>query len=262
MHAWEKWHDWNATTMAPVTAWFVEALRARPGMSLLDVACGTGIPSLTLARRVGDTGAVLATDSSEEMLEAARRIADAAQLKNIAHQAMDMSALALEAERFDGASVAFGLMFAKEPAAAVRELVRVVKPGAPVAVSVWAEAGVNPWLATLFGSLRRFVPAPPAPAGGGPFRLAEPGVLEELFVASGLREVKVVARPIRAEFDSVEHHWEAMSEMAAPVRAVAATLPAGELEALRSAIAEAIAPYVTDGRPSIPGQALCAVGIR
>ena len=39
---WEKWHDWQAEPMRPVVDWYCTAIGARPGMRVLDAACGTG----------------------------------------------------------------------------------------------------------------------------------------------------------------------------------------------------------------------------
>src|SRR5688572_27928566 len=50
---WEKWHDWQAEPMRPVVDWYCTAIGARPGMRVLDAACGTGLPSLAIATGVG-----------------------------------------------------------------------------------------------------------------------------------------------------------------------------------------------------------------
>jgi ubiquinone/menaquinone biosynthesis C-methylase UbiE len=262
VNGWEKWHDWNAGMMRPVTAWFVEATRARPGARLLDAACGTGIPSLALAEHVRPNGHVIATDVSADMVAAAVRIASAKGAGGVEHLEMDMSALSFPDASFDAASAAFGLMFVPEPQRAVRELVRVVKPGAPVAVAVWDEAAKNPCLTTLFGPLARFVRTAAEPAPFSPFRLSAPGALAETLREAGLTRVEIVARAVGFDFASLQQHWEAMSDMASPLRAAAEQLSPSELAELKGAIAGEVKPYVVDGRVSIPGSALCAVGMR
>src|SRR5689334_119737 len=80
---WEKWHDWQAATMQPVTDWYLRATNARAGQKILDVACGSGLPALALAERVGETGKVVAVDISPTMLTATRRKAEALGLRNV-----------------------------------------------------------------------------------------------------------------------------------------------------------------------------------
>src|SRR5215831_7521623 len=89
---WEKWHDWQEQVMRPVTDWHLRAVRAAPGLRILDVACGTGLPALALAERIGPSGTVTAVDASPKMLEALGRKSRAAGLSNIDAQASDAAA--------------------------------------------------------------------------------------------------------------------------------------------------------------------------
>ena len=88
---WEKWHDWQAEIMRPVTDWYVRATGARAGQRILDVACGSGLPALALAERVGEAGKVLAIDISSKMLSATRRKACKAFAKAVQGELKDLS---------------------------------------------------------------------------------------------------------------------------------------------------------------------------
>src|SRR5712671_1350269 len=80
---WERWHDWQASVMKPVSDWYVRVTRAAPGQFVLDAASGTGIPALALASAVGPSGKVVATDVSLKMLGGVGRKAEAAGLRNV-----------------------------------------------------------------------------------------------------------------------------------------------------------------------------------
>lgn len=114
------------------TAAFVRAPR---GGRALDVCCGTGDLALLLARQVGHDGRVIGVDISGEMLSVARRKAETAKLVGIVEFALgDAEALALMDATFDGATVGFGIRNTLHPEVALRELHRVLRPGARLAI--------------------------------------------------------------------------------------------------------------------------------
>src|SRR5687767_11514810 len=83
MGGWEKWHELQERAQEPVTDWYVRATRVAPGQSLVDVACGTGIPALALAARAGASRTLVAVDTSASMLATLGRKAAARSLGNI-----------------------------------------------------------------------------------------------------------------------------------------------------------------------------------
>jgi SAM-dependent methyltransferase len=260
---WEKWHDWQAQVMQPVTDWYLRAVHAAPGQSILDVACGSGLPALALAERVGAAGEVVAVDLSSKMLNATRRKAAAAGLRNVETREADAASLGGPDAAFDAVTCKDGLMFCPDIVAAVREMRRVLRPGGRYAFSVWAEPQANPCFTTLFGPVVEIMQLPPpAPDAPGPFRLAAPGELERVVREGGFTDVALERVTITWTFTSVEHHWEVFSETAGPLERAAATLPGPELARLRKKITDAILPFETADGLRIPGVALCIAGAR
>lgn len=125
-----------------------------PGEAVLDVACGPGLLSAAAARAVGPTGRVLGVDLSEAMVLAARQQAEELGLAQASFARMDAEQLALPDAGvdtgFDLALCSLGLMYVPDPAAALRELHRVLRPGSRAVLAVWGERVRCGW-APLFG---------------------------------------------------------------------------------------------------------------
>ncbi len=96
-------------------------------MKVLDLACGSGEPSLSLARAVGPMGHVIATDIVPGMLEIAEENARRKGLSNIEFRIADAEAIPFPDESFDVVTCRFGVMFFSDPERAMREARRVLK---------------------------------------------------------------------------------------------------------------------------------------
>jgi len=132
-----------------------EAAGSGPGLRVLDVAAGTGNAAIPAARR----GArVVASDLTPELLEAGRQRAEAEDLSLEWRQA-DAEALPFGDGEFDAVLSCVGVMFAPHHQAVADELVRVLRPGGTLALLSWTPQG---FIGELFGTMRGFVPPPPA----------------------------------------------------------------------------------------------------
>jgi demethylmenaquinone methyltransferase/2-methoxy-6-polyprenyl-1,4-benzoquinol methylase len=104
-----------------------------PGQRALDVATGTGDLAFELARRVGASGEVVASDFSERMLELARAKA-LDRGSQVRFESANALALPYADDAFDAATVGFGARNFSDLAGGLREMVRVVRPGGRVVV--------------------------------------------------------------------------------------------------------------------------------
>jgi len=109
-------------------------LRPCPGQRLLDLCCGTGDLALLLAERVRPSGAVLGLDVAEAPLAEARRRAAQRPWLPLSFRSADALATGLGDGWADGAAMAYGLRNLADPAAGLRELRRLLRPGGRAAV--------------------------------------------------------------------------------------------------------------------------------
>lgn len=106
---------------------------AKKGNHVLDCATGTGDLAITFKEKVGDDGYVLGTDFCAEMIEPAPSKANGKGLV-IDFEVADAMNLPYEDNRFDIASISFGIRNVDDPVVAMKEMARVVKPGGKVVV--------------------------------------------------------------------------------------------------------------------------------
>lgn len=152
----------------------------RPGMRVLDVACGTGAGLLEAARRVGPGGLVLGVDLAEPMVaRAAERLRALDPGRGPAAVAavavMDAEQPALRPGSFDVVCVASAIYLLDDQAAALRGLRALLRPGGRLAVSDFGDLDRRwAWKDDLLGRL-----APPLEqlGGGHPGRAGLEGLL-------------------------------------------------------------------------------------
>ena len=121
----------------------VDAVRARPGERILDVATGTGMVAAALARRYDAD--VVALDQSPEMLAAAgERLKRSPELRvSLMHgEAED---LPFADGAFDHLTFTYLLRYVEDPQATLRELARVVAPGGRIASLEFGVPSREPW---------------------------------------------------------------------------------------------------------------------
>lgn len=171
--------------MAPFADIAIEAAGVGPGDRVLDLACGTGVVTRKLAGTVGASGRVCGSDLNPAMLAVAGDIGPA----GVEWSQAPADALPYPDSSFDAVVCQQGLQFFPDKVAALREVIRVLRPGGRLAVTVWAAAEHSPY----FAAQRAGVLAAIGDAGRNPLRAAMPtdpeGLLFEWATAAGLTAV-------------------------------------------------------------------------
>ena len=261
--AWEDYFDWYSAVFAPLMAWCGDAIAAAPGMHVLDVAAGSGQPSLTIAPRVQPGGTVLGIDFSAEMVAVAQRCARQAGATNVSFRTMDAEQLELTDASFDAVTCACGLIFFPDAQRALIEMRRVLKPGGRVAIGVWDEPSKNSFMTVGGGAVGQFLPpTPPNPNSPGAFRFAKPEVLEDALRGAGFGDVTIASVTMPIEFGSTQEYWEMFTECAAGIKTKISTLSEEDQVKLRRLVDERAAPHMVNGRLRLVATPLCTVATR
>ncbi len=222
---WAKWEQKFSAGLVEATDVLLDMAGVRPGMRVLDLACGAGSQTLRAASRVGPTGSVVATDISANMLEYVREHARRGAFDNITTVECAAEDLDPAQGPYDAAISRLGLMLFSSPSAALQAVKRVLKAKARFAALVFTAPANNPfaWLPMQI-LLRHAGKQPPTTGQPGIFALGGDGALERLLRDSGLIDVrtKVVRAPLRLANASVA--LQMMQEAFGAFRAVVSDL--------------------------------------
>jgi ubiquinone/menaquinone biosynthesis C-methylase UbiE len=226
---WAKWEHEFSAGLSAATDTLIDMADIRPGMRVLDLACGAGSQTIQTAKRVGPSGGIVACDISATMLDHVRQSAAAASLQNIETLECAADELNETLPPFDAAISRLGLMLFPSPSRALKVVQRVLKPGARFAALVFTTPDNNPFLArTMAIVLRCAGKSPPKPGQPGLFALGGNGILEGLMQDTGLAHVQT--KPVTASLNlpSASHALEMMREAFGAYRAVVADLSDAE----------------------------------
>lgn len=186
----------------------IAAAKAQPGEQVLDIGCGSGTTSFTLAQQVGPSGRVLGVDISEQLVEIARAaIPDGTP---IAFRCADAATAALPHGQFDLLFSRFGVMFFDDPVAAFAHMRSALKPGGRAAFICWRGAQENDWVRLPMAAIRDIVqPAPADPNAPGPFAFGDRQRLADILDAAGFTAIYI------APFDTALSYGRGASREAA-----------------------------------------------
>ena len=259
---WNKYRDIIRAMFMPLTDALIEDAHIVKGKSVLDVAGGNGEPSVTIAERVGPNGSVTCTDFAAEMVEAAKAAAARRGITNITFRQCSADALPFADSTFDVAVSRLGAMFFPDPLAGLREMLRVVKPGGPVAFVVWRAAELNPFFSVTSEIVARYVgPAPEDPDAPNAFRFSESGKLAGLLKEAGAVDVRerilksTIAAPV-----GLEDYWEMRSEISDSLRTKLAGLSDEQKAQIAKDVEHAVAPFFPNNKMKFPSETSIVTG--
>lgn len=244
----QKWRRQSAAMGSGFTRAIVDAAQAAPGMNVLDVACGTGEPAISLAALLNGTGTVTGIDISPGPLCTAEERAAHRGLSNAHFRQADVHELPFPDNSFDRVTSRLGAMFFADLPRALRQIHRVLKPGGRLAMLAWGPME-QPYFQTTIGTLLRTVPGARLPeTGKSMFAFGRPGVLAQALREAGFAEVEESFPVLPWTWPGTpEEVWEYFQEVTVPFAPLLRAIPAERRALVDAEVLRAISHYY-DGR--------------
>ena len=262
--AWHRWSPLLNRWLGPATERMLDLCQIGAGDRVLDVAAGAGEQTLAIARRVGATGEVLATDISEEILAYAQQTAQLAGQDPIRTRVIDGEDLgSLDETPFDAVVSRVGLIYFPDQHKALQGMKQQLKNGGRIGAMVYSSAEKNPFFSIPVSIIRRRAQLPPPlPGQPGPFSLGNKDVIADLFREAGFTNIDIEAIEAPVRVSSAAECLQFEQESFGALHQMLSGLSDSEQDAAWDEIESALLEFEHDGQFVGPCEMLVVAAAR
>ncbi len=257
---WERRADRMRETGMGVSARMIDQLGLQPGQDVLELAAGPGDTGFLAAELIKPGGTLICSDGTDAMLEIARERARRLGIDNVEFKRIQLEWIDLPTASVDAILCRWGVMLIVDPAAALQESRRVLRPGGRIALAVWDRSADNPW-ATIPG--RALVElghtSPPDPNAPGMFALSAPGRLAEVMQMAGFVEVHIETVELEREYEDVDRFLAETLDLSPVFSEIYVPLDEPDQVAVKRRIGSLAAEFTASrGTIRLPGRSIVA----
>lgn len=235
---------------------FLDWLAVANGRSWADVGCGTGALVAAILANYAPSQ-IVAVDRAQGFLAAVRAaIPDS----RVQFRLGDAGDLPLDTASYDVAVSGLVLNFVADPAAMLREMIRVTKPGGKVAAYVWDYAGRMEMMRHFWDAAIAVTPHDAKLDQAERFPICQPEPLQALFQASGLTAVAVQSIDIPTVFTDFDDYWTPFLGQQGAAPTYLASVDEETRQQIRRLLHARLAPQ-GDGTIALTARAWAAQGV-
>ncbi len=221
---------------------------------MLELAAGPGDTGFLAAGLIAPGGTLISSDVVDEMVDQARARAAELGISNVEFRTIDAEWIDLPAASLDGVIARWGYMLLADPATALGETRRVLRPGGRVALAAWAGPEENPWAAAPTAELVAMGAIdPPDLDEPNMFAWRDSQRIGELLEQAGFTDIVVEQVAIEFRYPSLDDWWDTQLDMSTSLARNVGALSPAQRDDLRDRIDARLAQYVAgDGAVALP----------
>jgi ubiquinone/menaquinone biosynthesis C-methylase UbiE/rhodanese-related sulfurtransferase len=253
-------YDHSFSTLAyPATMQMILEAKLQPGDFVLDLASGTGADAFTASPFIGDTGKIIGIDIAENMVATANQKARARGVANCEFQVMDGEELTFKSGMFDVAVSKWGLMYFPDCHKALKEVLRVLKPGGRLSALVLGRQERARFMTV--GALAAYKINPTliaADDGPSAFQFGPDGAVEALLNAAGFDNIRSRRFALMISCSDGEKYWEMLTNGVGNFSDKLRRAEPGVMESVRRLAIEQAEKYNSPDGIRLPLEVVCA----
>lgn len=242
----------------PFTRALIEWAELKGSEQVLDVACGSGLVSLQIAKDPKFKGNILGVDFSSQMVGIARSKAAAALFKNLKFEEMDAQNLSLKDASFDVVFCQLGLMLFSNPNKALAEMRRALKDNGRVFVSVQGAPEKMCFTSLAMKTFVKHAPWLKVPGAPTLYSFGPEGVLDQALVAAGFTNVQTRRFQGSFSFSSTQEYWDTLVAGGGRTKGMLESLDKNLRETVQKETLNLASAYQKNGRVEIPYEVVLA----
>jgi ubiquinone/menaquinone biosynthesis C-methylase UbiE len=253
---WGEHRELMQAAFRPVSGWLVDAIEPQPGHRVLELAAGPGDTGFLAAELIAPGGTLISSDAVEAMLDIARARAAELGIQNVEFQTIDAEWIDLPTAHLDGVIARWGYMLLADPAAALRDTRRVLRPGGRVALAAWTDPSENPWTAVAMEEVRVAAGLPEADLDApNMFAFRDAARIRALLEETGFTDIVVDQLDLVFRYPDLDSWWDIALDVSTSLAEPVGKLTPAQRDDLRDAIDARLARYVAaDGSVALPGR--------
>lgn len=253
----DRYEDYMGRWSRLVARKFVAWLALPPALRWLDVGCGTGALTQVILED-GAPASVVGLDPSEGFIASARsRVKDA----RASFQIGAAHAIPLDDAAVDAVVCGLVINFTPDPAQALADMTRVVRPGGTVAAYVWDYAAGMQMIRLFWDAATALDPSAQALDEGRRFPICTPAALLKLWNACGLDQAVCCSLDEPTVFKSFDDYWSPFLGRQGPAPTYCAALTDDGRAKLRDRL-KALVPVESDGSIRLVARAFAVRAVR
>ena len=186
---WVEYQDELHRLLERVKDRLLQRSKIESGERVVDIGCGTGATTMSVASLVGESGLALGVDISQTLLGCAKSRSSDISGGHIEYALADAQTWRFDADSFDLVTSRFGMMFFADPVLAFKNMAVALREGGRMSFVSWANASANPWFEiprdVAIDQLGQ--PTPTPPTAPGPLAFASTDYVLNILDEAGLQ---------------------------------------------------------------------------